>query len=339
MIRKFSYPLLFVFTLAVLSSCAKDEDMTPVQPGETVTYKDMVFKFSFKAPKAWSVESQPGRRTTYYTSQGAITRFSKFTEGDYGARIEVGAEENTTKEIAADAYKNSIEGVTFTGPEATTLGGLPAVKYSYKVEGGDEDGYVGYRVFTDQDSVMTYFDAATFGDKRMAKYRPVFDLAEKSVTAAYVMKAGAPLDSTAVARMNEEMRPSDAMATYNGPNFSILYPDNFSAGGTGRGVAIKGERNDATIQVDVLPSKGTDLAKIVDENAKQVYKGAPVSNATVGGQAGKVVNYSFDASVRSRAYFTLKGTNLYRITVNWPVAMDAAYRPAFERSVASFKIK
>lgn len=315
--------------------------MTPVQPGQTETFKDQVYKFSFKAPDEWVVESQPGKKTTYYTTQGAITRFTKFTEGDYGARVEVGSEENTTKEMVADSYKNSIEGVIFDGPKETTLGGKPAIRYDYRVDSDDPDGYVGYRIFGQDDSTVTYFDAATFGKARMTKYHPVFDLAEKSVTLGYVAKqtASGEMDSASLARQLEDMKPSETMKTYDGQGFSIAYPENFSAGGTGKGVAIKGDRNDATIQVDILDSKGTALDKFVAENAAKVYRGAGVGNATVGGQAGKVINYSFNPSVKSRAYFVAKGNNIFRITVNTPTQLEDAFRPAFERSVASFKLK
>ena len=338
---KFSFVALLVAAVFTLSSCSRDEDMTPVQPGETVTYKDMVYKFSFKAPKAWVVESQPGKRTTYYTTQGAGTRFTKFTEGDYGARVEVGSEENTTMETAAESFKNQIENVLFDGPKQTTLGGKPAIRYDYKVKGDDPDGYVGYRIFGQQDSVMTYFDAATFGAGRLAKYRPVFDLAEKSVTLGYVQTStpSGEMDSAAMARMMEEQKPSETMKTYDGQGFTISYPENFSAGGTGKGVAIKGDRNDATIQVDILDGKNTTFDKFVAENATKVYRGAGVGNATLGGQAGKVINYSFNPTVKSRAYFVMKGDKIYRLTVNWPTAMEDAFRPAFERSIASFKLK
>lgn len=339
---RISLAALFLFAAALtLSSCSRDEDMTPVQPGETVTYKDMVYKFSFKAPKAWVAESQPGKKTTYYTTQGAGTRFSKFTEGDYGARIEVGSEENTTPETVAESFKNQIDNVEFTGPKETTLGGKPAIRYDYKVKGDDPNGYAGYRIFGVQDSVVTYFDAATFGAGRMAKYRPVFDLAEKSVTLGYVQTTSpsGQLDSAAQARMMEEQKPSDVMKTFDGSGFSISYPENFSAGSTGKGVAIKGDRNDATIQVDILDAKNTTFDKFVAENATKVYRGAGVGNATVAGQAGKVISYSFNPTVKSRAYFVQKGSNIYRLTVNWPAAMEDAFRPAFEKSIASFKLK
>ena len=39
--RKFSLLALALLTI-VASSCSRDEDMTPVQPGKTVTYRDMV---------------------------------------------------------------------------------------------------------------------------------------------------------------------------------------------------------------------------------------------------------------------------------------------------------
>src|SRR5688572_2135987 len=121
-------PLRFaLLSVLLLVSCGKEaEDMTPVQPGETETYKDLVFKFSFKAPKSWVVESQPGKRTSYYSSQAAIVRFQKFTEGEYGAKIEVGGEEHMSKEMALDAFKQNFEGVTFKEVETTTLGGEPA---------------------------------------------------------------------------------------------------------------------------------------------------------------------------------------------------------------------
>src|ERR1035441_6482184 len=107
--QKFFQNLLILVSIAALASCAgKQEDMTPVQPGEMVTYKDLIYRFSFKAPKLWAVESTPGVKTTYYSSPATETRFQKFTEGDFGARIEVGAMEHSTKEKAAADFKQSM---------------------------------------------------------------------------------------------------------------------------------------------------------------------------------------------------------------------------------------
>ncbi len=342
--RKISIAAFIFCALLVmnaLSGCGKKtEDMTPVQPGETVTVKDEVKKFSFKAPKAWVAEAQPGKKTSYYSSASAKTRFQNFTDGDFGARIEVGVEEGKTKEQALEAYKQNLEGVTFGATEQTTLGGQPAVKLTF-TQGKEEDGYAGYRIFADHDSLMTYFDASSFGPSRMAKYKPVFELAEKSVVLAHVIKmTGGKLDSASEAALMEDIKPSETFSTYNGSGYSVEYPNNFNIRASAKGVVIKGERNDATLQVDLLDNAGgADLGKFVDENSKKIYRGAAVSGATIGGQPAKVINYSFVSSAGSRAYFIAKGKMVYRVTINWPTSLESSYKPILEKAAGSFKLK
>ncbi len=338
--RIFPSFLLLIVTSTLLVSCGKkEEDMTPVQPGEMVTYKDLVYRFSFKAPKNWVAESVPGQKTTYYSTPSTETRFQNFTEGDYGARIEVGAKEHASKEAEAASFKQSMDNVTFTGPDPATLGGLPALKVSYSIQ-GDADGLTGYRIFTDKDSIVTYFDAATFGTKRMAKYKPIFDLSEQSVQPAFVMKiTGGKYDSASQAAMMEQMKPSATFTNYSGSGFSIQYPDNFQASPMAGGVEIKGERADAMVRVDANQvQKGIDLDKYVAENASKTYHGASVQSTTLGGQAAKMISYG-SAGATARAYFVMSGQTVYRITVSWPNELEGAFRPALEKSVQSFKAK
>src|SRR5438309_4216617 len=117
--------VVLLAAVSLLASCSKKEDMTPVQPGETVAYKDMVYHFSFKAPKSWAVESSPGVNTAYYSSAATETRFQTFKEGDYGARIVVGIDTNSSKEKEAANFK-PYDGVTYAAPQPATLGGQPA---------------------------------------------------------------------------------------------------------------------------------------------------------------------------------------------------------------------
>ena len=332
---------LFVLAVATFTGCGKkEEDMTPVQPGEAVTYKDLVLRFSMKAPKAWFVESVPGRATTYFSTAAAETRFQKFNEGDMGARVGIGATEHSTKEKAAADFKASMEGVTFGDPVNTTLGGQPAIKVSYKFA-EDEDGLNGYRIFTDKDSIVTYFDAATFGANRMAKYAQVFDMAEKSVQPAFVYKVtNGKIDSASLAAMLEQMKPSQTMSTFAGSGFSIQYPDNFSASPLSNGVEIKGERADAMVRVDANEApKGVDLAKYVEENAKSsVYRGASPQSASLGGQVARVISYGANGAT-AKTYFVMSGQKVFRITVSWPNELAPAFQPALEKAVASFKLK
>lgn len=333
---------IYIIVLAALtaSGCGKkSEDMTPVPLGETTVFKDQVYKFSFKAPKAWVAESVPGATTGYYSSQGSEVRFQKFTEGDYGAKIEVGVREGVTKEQEIENFKKSIEGnITFKGPEPATLEGQPALKVSFTT-GTADDAYMGYRIYGNKDSVVTYFEAATFGQKRMDKYKAVFDNAEKSATLGYVLKMTGKMDSATMAKLKEETKPSENFANYNGSGYSISYPDNFNIQATGKGVKFEGDWRGATISVDVFPSNGSDLGKFAQENASKNYGGAAVGGGSVGSESAKVINYSPVAGVSSRAYFVAKGGNVYRITINWPKELEGAFRPPFEKSANSFKFK
>ncbi|HET6401282.1 MAG TPA: hypothetical protein VFH95_07775 [Candidatus Kapabacteria bacterium] len=330
----------FILFLAVLAGCAKKEDMTPVQPGEMVTYTDLVFHFNFKAPKNWVAESVPGSKTTYYSTPSTETRFQNFTEGDMGARIEVGVFEHSTKEKAANDFKQSMSNVTFTGPTPDSLGGLPALRIDYSLS-GDENGLVGYRIFTDKDSLVTYFDAATFGAQRMAKYAPIFDPSKASVQPAFVLKiTNGKYDSASMAAMMQQMEPSSTFSTYNGSGFTIQYPDNFSASPMSGGVEIKGERADAMVRVDAnTVQKGITLDKYVSDNAQKTYHGAAVQKTSVGAASAQMVSYG-SAGATARAYFIMPNpTTIYRITVSWPNSLESAFRPALEKSVQSFKAK
>ncbi len=338
--QKFSLALTIVVSILSLASCAKkDEDMTPMQPGEMATYKDLVYRFTFKAPKAWSVESVPGSKTTYYSSPSTETRFQNFTEGDFGARIETGAMEHTTKEKEAANFK-PYDNVTYGTPEPGTLGGLPALKVTYTMP-GDENGISGYRIFANKDSLLTYFDVATFGAKRMEKYKPIFDASEQSVQPAFVLKiTGGKIDSASMSAMMEQMKPSETFSTYSGSGYSIQYPDNFSASPMSGGVEIKGERADAMVRVDVNSAgKGIDLDKYVTENAKSaIYRGASPQSASLSGKPAKVLSYGTSGAT-AKTYFLMSGQSVYRITVSWPNELEAAFRPALEKSVQSFKVK
>ena len=339
--QKFSLAFLLTISLLALASCSKkEEDMTPVQPGEMVLRKETSSIAGFKAPKAWVAESVPGTKTSYYSSPSTETRYQKFTEGDFGAHRSGSGKGHSTKELEAAAFKQRMDNITFSGQYTTTLGGMPAIKVSYAIS-GDEDGMTGYRIFTDKDSLVTYFDAATFGAKRMVKYAPIFDLSEKSVEPAFVLKiTGGKIDSASMSAMMEQMKPSATFSTYQGSGYSIQYPDNFSASGrSGNGVEIKGERADAMVRVDAnTVQKGIDLDKYVAENAQKTYNGATAQSTTLGGQAAKMISYG-SGGASARAYFVMSGLTVYRITVSWPNELEAAFRPALEKSVQSFKAK
>lgn len=330
--------IIFSMLAFVIAGCGKkSEDMTPVQPGETVTFRDQVYKFTFKAPKTWVAESTPGQRTSYYSSQESEVRFQKFTEGTFGAMVEVGVKDGVTKETAIDEFSKSIEGVTFSKPEPSTLGGQPALKVTFNT-GTDEDAYMGYRIYSNKDSIVTYFQAATFGTGRMAKYKPIFDLAESSVTLGYVLKLTGKIDSATMEQLKKEAAPSPNVSNYNGNGYSISYPENFNTQATSKGIKFEGDWKGATISVDVIPSNGSTLDAFATAASKS-YGGAAATATTLSGQAAKMINYSVSSGYGSRAYLIVKGANAYRITINWPKEVENLFKSEFERAAMSFKLK
>ena len=338
---KFNSISIYIIALAaiLLTSCGKkSEDMSAVKVDSTTVFRDQVYKFSFKAPKSWVVESVPGATTAYYSTQASEVRFQKFTEGDYGAKIEVGVREGVTKEQEVESFKKSIEGnITFKGPDPVTLDGQPALKVSFST-GTSDDAYMGYRIYSNKDSVVTYFEASTFGQKRMDKYKAVFDTAEKSLTLGYVLKmTGGKMDTATLAKLKEETKPSENFANYNGNGYSLSYPDNFNIHATGKGVKFEGGWTGATITVDVTPSNGSSLDAYSAAAAKAL--GSSASGGTVGGETAKIVNYSAASSYGSRAYLLVKGASAYRITINWPKELESSFKPAFEKAANSFKFK
>jgi hypothetical protein len=330
---------LYTIALAVIffAGCgSKSEDMSPVKPGETVTFRDQVFKFTFKAPKAWVAESVPGVQTAYYSTQGSEVRFQKFTEGDYGGKIEVGARDGYTKEQWIEDFKKSFDGITFSAVTPVTVDNQPGLKITFTSGTGD-DAYMGYRIYGNKDSVVTYFEASTFGQKRMDKYKAVFDDAEKSVTLGYVLKLGGKMDSATIAKLKEETKPSESFANFAGNGFSISYPDNFTPQNTGKGVKIEGDWKGATILVDVSPSNNASLDAYASAAATAL--GGSPTGGSVGGESAKIINYSAAGGYGSRAYIVVKGSNAYRITINWPKELESSFRPAFEKAANSFKLK
>jgi hypothetical protein len=337
---------IYIIALAaiLISSCGKkSEDMSPVRMDSTIVFQDQVYKFSFRAPKSWAVESVPSTATSYYSSQGAEVRFQKIyggknPEGEMGAKIEVGVLKGITKEQAIEDFKKSFEGIKFPAAEPAMLENQPALKITFS-EGNMDDAFMGYRIYGNKDSVVTYFEAATFGKNRMNKYKAVFDTAEKSVKLGYEklrMPAG-KMDSATLAAYKEETKPSENFSNYNGNGYSISYPDNFNIQATSKGVKFEGGWTGATITVDVTPSNGSSLDAYAGAAAKAL--GSSPSGGTVGGEAAKIVNYSAASSYGSRAYLLVKGANAYRVTINWPKELESSFKPAFEKAANSFKLK
>lgn len=326
--------------IAFFSACKKSEAPKPEAVSDYVEYNDAVLNFGTKYPKGWAQAIEQGKMAVFYSSPKIQSGFSEFDpQGERGAKIMVGAMKGGEAEM-----QNSIEGLksVFTDPNVfknegqTTVNGMPATKISYSFEVEDTK-VTAERFYVIKDSVVSFIETGVIGN--FDDYKAIFDEANKAFKLGAEKVVVAASNDTASKKPVDLVEPPSAtFKDYAGASYSIQYPSNFGANAASKGgVTISGARNDCSIIVDMLEAKGVTLDKIVEQN-KKAYKSA-ASATKVGNQQGYVFQYNGGKNVSSRAYFTMKGDKLYRITLNYFTPQKDSYLPAFEKCVSSFAVK
>jgi hypothetical protein len=137
--------------------------------------------------------------------------------------------------------------------------------------------------------------------------------------------------------------PSETMAEFNGRFFSLRYPDNFNSTNAPRGnndevCELRGVRQDCSIRVDVFGAKGLTAEKVYDQN-KGRYRATATGKATVDGLPAFTLTYAASREVDRRFYFIVKNDKVVRITLDWYRPQRDDYLAAYDRVIASVKIK
>ncbi len=341
--RPLSY-LLPVLAVVVLSGCGAEKKAAPAEVQELTMYTDEIMNFGIKHPSNWQKAIAAGNQAVFYSDNSVASRFATYdAEGPGGAKVQIIYKPLAgSLEEAAEAEKVPFDANIYSSTENVTVAGTPAKKFSYSFDLGDGK-FMGEKYIAAKDSFLTVVSFEAFGGTFDALH-PKFEEMIQSVQLAYkepapVVDMNAPA-STAPA---DTFKPSPTVRSYKGNGFTMDIPDNFSgtpASAKGAISATKfkgiGGPADCVIQIDVLDaSKQKDIDKIAAQN-KDVYKSSPVQT-TIGGQKAYYFNYSLRGDAGSRAYLTIKGDKLYRITLNWFKPEQGIYLPAFEKAIGSFK--
>jgi len=324
----------------VAASCQPREDSFPVD--DLKLHKDDVRMFEILLPTNWFSQKVPGQLVVAYPAKDMASRFQTFGKGRAGAKIELRVMLVDSTRTIDSVVKNSklefVDGLDRYKVEATTFGGKPGKKLS--VEFPQEDGI--YRADTyiaEQDSVITVLTLASFGGT-FDDYDEHFERILGSVKLATKEKVIPKVD-TAAPRGPEP--PSDTLRMYSAPEFGIQIPQNFD-GTKGKSsglssMSFAGSRLDCTIQVDVFDaSKQKNLDKIAEQN-KGAYGGASPKATTIGGNRAVYFSYNPTPQVAARAYFTVKGDRMFRVTINWYKPEESVYLPIFEKCVSTMSLK
>ncbi len=348
-VRSFLFGLLAAL---VVIGCEPKVRPVPIESLKLVT--DDARKFEVKVPSNWNMQTRKGSMILATSSRSAASRFNTFSKGEGGAKVELRVIpiDSTNPTMTAIIEKSKLEFERDTAKpkdisdtpapmyldEATTFGGKVGKKLS--IEFDQIDGK--YRMelyFAENDSLVTILTLAAFGNT-FQDYEAEFAEIVKSVKLAQKVVVVPKVDTAAPAGPEP---PSTTLRAYAAADFTIKIPENFQGTkGSSKGLSsmsFAGSRLDCTIQVDVFDAKEQkNLDKIVDQN-KARYSGAKPTPGSVNGQKAYYFNYSGGANVGSRAYFTVKGDKMFRITLNWFKDEQAVYLPLFEQCVASINLK
>jgi hypothetical protein len=319
-----------------LTGCAKKEPLPPISGWEK--NQDPYFKVRFDYPKGWFKGGESGK-ISFTTSEAAVGKFFDPTSKDApdGAQIVVSYEKPDTLKtldafVADDRTDLTASGFNLKPIEPATVDGAAALKFEYNGRWNDKVSISATRVFILKDSVLYKAVLWAFNDYYLP-YRPAID----------TFIATAELPKAKAAKVDESL-PSTTYDTYQGDVLSIQYPNNFTPttpapkGKVQFMLMIQGYRIDTNLLIDVRPAEKLTLEKVVEQNAK-TYKATSTGETTIDGQKAHYLSYSASKNVASRVYFIVKNDKFYRIIVNYFEPSKKDFLPAFEKSIASIRIK
>ncbi|HLF20603.1 MAG TPA: hypothetical protein VI704_07420 [Bacteroidota bacterium] len=329
---------VFVILALIFSSCGKPQ--APVI-NEWELYQDPFYGFELQYPKGWLVNAEANKIKIYSSQEAATQFFDPAAGGKIGVEILFGFEKFSAVGVGTlDAYKGQtkekLSGIGTVGAEKPAILGKEAgeeVLYSSKIN--KSTTIFGRRIIAARDSIFYYVNLAGFNDD-FTLYSAVFDTVLNSIRL--------PQPKAKSKDPNEAAKPSADFTKYTGEFLDIQYPYNFQytlpakKGETIFALQIKGLRADSDIMIDILPAQKLTVEKVFEQN-KGKFNPKSTGDATIDGNPAKYLTTSPASNIERRVYFTVKNDKMYRVILTWNKPMTSDFQPAFERSVASLKIK
>jgi hypothetical protein len=333
--------LFLIVAAIVLPGCSKPA----VEVKEWAQFQDQFFKVSFNYPKDWVVVTEPAKVVVSSSAEAAEKFFDRDSRKADGVQVVIASERSDSLQdfikYVSDfkAIKES-EGYKVTGMEDIKINGLDAKKIIYSGVIDEKTKIKAIYAATLKDSIMYYVQYAAFNDL-FEPYKPVFDSVMASLMLPQKIIKQKGVDS-AIPLMQVEK--------YSDNYIQLEYPANFGPNDVPKkgdmisGVRFAGNqdgmRNDCSIDIDIRPSKKLSLEKVVEQN-KKFFNPKSNGETRIDGEKALFLNYT-PAKVRnieSRVYFIVKNERIYRIILNYYTPMKKDFLPAFEKVVASIRLK
>ena len=332
--------LLAVCAMAVLvlAGCSKKAQVPPIT--EWDQFNDQFFRVTFMMPKGWEVQKEPTRVTVTSSREAMDKFFDPYSKSAVGAQLVVSgarADSVTTLDAIVEDYKKDLteSGYAITSETRIMIDSVPAVEFQYGGRYDSQTSLKSVRAIAYKDTTIYYVQFGGFNEY-FEPYRSVYDSALHSLLLPKPIVHDKAVDPSI---------PVEQMDKYSDDAVEFMYPSNFTTT-VGKPekevlftVTIKGYRQDCYIQIDQRPAKGLKLDKVVEQNLKNFKGAGKSSNATVSGEAAKVVSYVPARGIDGRVYFVVKNDKFYRVIVVNATAVKKDFLPSLEKTVASLRLK
>jgi hypothetical protein len=334
--------ILFLIVAAILlPSCSKKA----VEVKEWAQFQDQFFKISFNYPKDWVVVTEPTKVIVSSSAEAAEKFFDRDSRKADGIQVIIASERSDSLQDFVKYVRDFIatkesEGYKVTEMEDVKINGLDAKKVRYSGVIDEKTKIKAIYVATFKDSTMYYVQYAAFNDL-FGSYKPVFD----SVLASLILP-----QKIVIPKGVDPAIPLAQVEKYSDNYIQLEYPANFGPnelpkkGDMISGVRFAGNkdgmRNDCSIDIDIRPAKNLALAKVVEQNSR-FFNPKSQDETKVGSERAIYLNYVPQKvrNIDSRVYFIVKNDKIYRIILNYYTPMKKDFLPAFEKVIASIRLK
>lgn len=305
---------------------------------EWTQYQDPFFRVSFSYPKGWHLVGEP-HKVILYSSQESMQKFFDPTfEGPIGAQIIVTAERDSlsslSKYVGTFESDKKAEGFVIQSKKEITMDGLAADEFQYSGQFDKKTKLTAIRTFTLKDSTIYYVHFGAYNEL-FEPYKVVYD----SVIASLVLPK-----PRVFAKNVDPSLPVAETDKFSNEVLELTYPANFSPSLKPAGkdiqfsMELKGYRQDCFVTIDVRPAKGLSLEKVIEQNTKNM-KSTGKGSTTIAGEKASYVNETPIKSIDRRTYFVVKNDKFYRVIFTYYSPMKKDFLPAFEKTVASLRLK
>jgi hypothetical protein len=331
--------LMLLASVGIFAGCSKNA----VEIKEWEQFQDQFFKVSFNYPKSWVVVAEPTKVIISSSAEAAEKFFDHDSRKADGVQISIISERNNamqdySKFIQDFKSNKTAEGFTVKEIEDAKIEGIAAKKVSYSGAYDEKTKIKAVCIATLKDSTIYYVQYSAFNDL-FESYQGVFDSVMTSLTLPKKIVIEKGVDPAI---------PIVQVERYSDNYIQLEYPANFSAsdmpkkGDVMSAVRFMGNtkvsRNDCTIDIDVRPAKKLTLAKVVEQNSKKINSTSK-GTAKISGETSNYFNETPQRGIERRTYFVVKNDKFFRIILTYYVPMKKDFLPAFEKVVASMRLK